>query len=53
MQHKHIDVAYFGPESYVQAQKEQMLKLLVVEDIDAESGVPGYRGIIITKKIVD
>lgn len=22
MQHKHIDVAYFGPESYVQAKKK-------------------------------
>ena len=49
MQHKHIDVAYFGPESYVQAQKRANAEALVVE-VDAESGVPGYRGIIITKK---
>lgn len=49
MQHKHIDVAYFGPESYVQAQKRANAEALVVE-VDAETGVPGYRGIIITKK---
>lgn len=49
MQHKHIDVAYFGPESYVQAQKRANAEALVVE-VDAESGLPGYRGIIITKK---
>ncbi len=49
MQHKHIDVAYFGPESYVQAQKRANAEALVVE-VDAESGLPGYRGIILTKK---
>lgn len=49
MQHKHIDVAYFGPESYVQAKKRANAEALVVE-VDAETGVPGYRGIIITKK---
>jgi phosphonate transport system substrate-binding protein len=49
MQHKHIDVAYFGPESYVQAQKRANAEALVVE-VDAESGFPGYKGIIITKK---
>jgi phosphonate transport system substrate-binding protein len=49
MQHKHIDVAYFGPKSYVEAQKRANAEALVVE-VDAESGLPGYRGIIITKK---
>lgn len=49
MQHKHIDVAYFGPLSYVQAQKRANAEALVAE-VDAESGLPGYRGIIITKK---
>jgi len=49
MQHKHIDVAYFGPESYVQAQKRANAEALVVE-VDTETGLPGYRGIIITKK---
>ena len=49
MQHKHIDVAYFGPKSYVEAQKRANAEALVVE-VDAESGLPGYKGIIITKK---
>jgi len=49
MQHKHIDVAYFGPLSYVQAQERANAEALVAE-VDAESGLPGYRGIIITKK---
>lgn len=49
MQHKHIDIAYFGPESYVQAQKRANAEALVVE-VDAESGLAGYKGIIITKK---
>lgn len=49
MQHKHIDVAYFGPESYVQAQKRANAQALVVE-VNAESGLAGYKGIIITKK---
>lgn len=49
MQHKHIDVAYFGPKSYVEAKKRANAEALVME-VDAESGLPGYRGIIITKK---
>jgi len=49
MQHKHIDVAYFGPKSYVEAQKRANAEALVVE-VDAEFGLPGYKGIIITKK---
>jgi len=49
MQHKHIDVAYFGPKSYVEAQKRANAEALVME-VDAESGLPGYKGIIITKK---
>lgn len=49
MQHNHIDVAYFGPESYVQAQKRANAEALVVE-VNAESGLAGYKGIIITKK---
>lgn len=49
MQHKHIDVAYFGPKSYVEAHKRANAEALVME-VDAESGLPGYRGIIITKK---
>lgn len=49
MQHKHIDVAYLGPKSYVEAAKRANAEALVVE-VDGESGLPGYRGIIITKK---
>ncbi|RXJ70321.1 phosphonate ABC transporter substrate-binding protein [Halarcobacter ebronensis] len=49
MQHKHIDVAYFGPKSYVEAAKRANAEALVVE-VDGESGLPGYNGIIITKK---
>ncbi|XOB60593.1 phosphonate ABC transporter substrate-binding protein [Campylobacterota bacterium DY0563] len=49
MQHNHIDVAYFGPKSYVEAAKRANAEALVVE-VDGESGLPGYNGIIITKK---
>lgn len=49
MQHKHIDVAYFGPKSYVEAARRANAEALVVE-VDGESGLPGYNGTIITKK---
>ncbi len=49
MQHNHIDVAYLGPKSYVEAAKRAKAEALVVE-VDGESGLPGYRGTIITKK---
>lgn len=49
MQHKHIDFAYFGPKSYVEAVKRSHAEALVVE-VDAETELPGYKGIIITKK---
>ena len=49
MQHKHIDFAYFGPKSYVEAVKRSNAEALVVE-VDAETELPGYKGIIITKK---
>ncbi|QKJ23009.1 phosphonate ABC transporter substrate-binding protein [Poseidonibacter lekithochrous] len=49
MQHNHIDVAYLGPKSYVEAHKRANAEALVVE-VDGESGLPGYRGTIITKK---
>lgn len=48
MQHKHVDIAYFGPESYVQAAKRANAVALVKQT--NQSGVAGYRGIIITKK---
>ncbi len=49
MQHNHIDFAYLGPKSYVEAAKRANAEALVVE-VDGESGLPGYRGTIITKK---
>ncbi len=49
MQYKKIDIAYLGPKSYVEAAKRAKAEALVVE-VDAESGLPGYRGTIITKK---
>jgi phosphonate transport system substrate-binding protein len=49
MKHKHIDVAYLGPKSYVEAHRRANAEALVVE-VDGESGLPGYNGTIITKK---
>ncbi len=49
MQHKHVDIAYFGPKSYVEAAKRAGAEAVATE-VDAESGLPGYNGIIITKK---
>ncbi|WP_458700059.1 phosphonate ABC transporter substrate-binding protein [Sulfurospirillum sp. 1307] len=49
MAHKHVDLAYFGPKSYVEAAKRANAEAVAVE-VDAETGIPGYYGIIITKK---
>ena len=49
MRYKSIDVAYLGPKSYVEAARRANAEALVFE-VDAESGLPGYRGTIITKK---
>lgn len=49
MQHNHIDIAYLGPKSYVEAARRANAEALVVE-IDAESGLAGYYGTIISKK---
>ena len=49
MAHKHIDVAYFGPKSYCEAAKRAGAEASVVE-IDAEAGIPGYYGYVITKR---
>ncbi len=48
MQYKHVDIAYFGPESYVQAATRAKAEAIVAEL--NEDGVAGYHGIIITKK---
>lgn len=49
MAHKHIDVAYFGPKSYCEAAKRSNAEAVAVE-IDAQAGIPGYYGYIITKR---
>ena len=49
MQHKHIEVAYLGPKSYVEAAKRANAEAIVTE-VDAETNLPGYYGMIITKK---
>jgi phosphonate transport system substrate-binding protein len=49
MQHNHVQLAYFGPKSYVEAHKRAKAEAVAME-IDKESGLAGYNGIIITKK---
>lgn len=48
MAHKHIDFAYFGPKSYVEASARAGAEALALE-LD-KSGAKGYYGIIITHK---
>jgi phosphonate transport system substrate-binding protein len=48
MQFKHIDVAYYGPKSYVEAADRAGAEALAMEV--AEDGSKGYKGVIITKK---
>lgn len=48
MQFKHVDIAYFGPKSYVEAAARANAECLVVE-LGAD-GTPGYHGLIIAKK---
>ncbi len=45
---KHVDVAYFGPNSYCEAAERAGAEAIAVE-VD-KSGSPGYYGYIITKK---
>lgn len=49
MQHKHIEVAYFGPKSYVEAARRAGAEAVAVE-VGEETGLPGYYGMILTKK---
>ncbi|MBU1232993.1 MAG: phosphonate ABC transporter substrate-binding protein, partial [Proteobacteria bacterium] len=47
MQHGHIDIAYLGPKSYVEAATRAGAEAVAVEkDVN---GTPGYHGLIITK----
>lgn len=48
MQFKHIDVAYYGPKSYVEAAQRANAECFAMEVL--EDGTLGYHGIIITKK---
>lgn len=48
MSQKHVDIAYFGPKSYVEAASRAGAQAVAVE-LDKE-GVPGYHGIIIARK---
>lgn len=48
MQFKHVDIAYFGPKSYVEAAARANAECFVVEV--GEDGSRGYHGIIISRK---
>ena len=48
MQFKHVDVAYFGPKSYVEAAARANAEATVMEVL--EDGSMGYHGVIITRK---
>jgi len=48
MQFKHIDFAYFGPKSYVEAAKRANAEAFVIEV--SMDGSNGYHGLIVTKK---
>ncbi|MBN2438132.1 MAG: phosphonate ABC transporter substrate-binding protein [Deltaproteobacteria bacterium] len=48
MQFKHVDFAYFGPKSYVEASLRANAEAFVIEV--GTDGTKGYHGLIITKK---
>ncbi len=48
MQFRHVDLAYFGPKSYVEAAQRANAECFVIE-VD-EAGSRGYHGVIIAKK---
>ena len=48
MQFKHVDLAYFGPKSYVEAAQRAGAEAFAMEVL--EDGTMGYHGIIISKK---
>lgn len=48
MQFKHVDVAYYGPKSYVEASLRANAECFAMEVL--EDGTRGYHGVIITKK---
>jgi phosphonate transport system substrate-binding protein len=48
MQFKHVDFAYFGPKSYVEAAKRANAEAFVIEV--SQDGSKGYYGLIVAKK---
>jgi phosphonate transport system substrate-binding protein len=48
MQFKHVDLAYFGPKSYVEAAQRADAEAFCLEVL--EDGTQGYHGLIIVKK---
>ena len=48
MQFKHVDLAFFGPKSYVEAAQRAGAEAFAQELL--EDGTQGYHGVIITKK---
>ncbi len=48
MQFKHVDFAYYGPKSYVEAAQRANAECFVIEI--SEDGSKGYHGVIISKK---
>jgi len=48
MAHKHLDFAYFGPKSYVEAVKKANAQAIALEL--NKQGEPGYYGVIIARK---
>jgi len=48
MAHKHIDFAYFGPKSYIEAAEKAGAEAVALEM--SKEGGPGYYGIIIARK---
>jgi len=49
MQHKHIEFAYLGPKSYVEAAKRAGAEVIVAE-VSSNMDTPGYYGLILSKK---
>lgn len=49
MQHNHVQIAYFGPKSYVEAALRAKAEAVALE-VGEETGLPGYYGMILTKK---
>lgn len=48
MQFKHVDIAYFGPKSYVEAASRANAECFAIEV--GQDGTQGYHGLIISKK---